>query len=159
MLQGSSFHASRVLPDSSTVHAKGCPRHRRHCEARGNGAEHPVPETARREGKKRFLHDRRPRATPDLEDHLTPAQFRQVGRRYFPHAGTLYIELTDEAQVEPVCTALQSFGDINRVPHDEFLSNRVAAEKHKKDCQDTLGLKTHTGFCLIDETYAAYHSH
>ena len=137
MLQGSIFHASRVLPDSSTVHAKGCPRHRRHCEARGNGAEHPVPETARREEKKRFLHDRRPRATPDLQEHLTPVQYREVGRRYFPRVGTMYIELKDEAQVESVCTALQNFGDINRVPEEEFMSNRAAAENYKKECQET----------------------
>ena len=49
----------------------------------------------------------------------------------------MYIELKDEAQVESVCTALQNFGDINRVPEEEFMSNRAAAENYKKECQET----------------------
>ena len=108
--------------------------------------------------KRRFLHDRRPRATPDLQEHLTPVQYREVGRRYFPRAGTLYVELKDEAQVDSVCAALQSFGDINKVPQDEFLSNRAAAEKYKKDCQETVRCESHTGLFLTDDTYTAYHN-
>ena len=119
----------------------------------------PSLKKQKESGKIRFLHDRRPRGTPDLQEHLTPVQYREVGRRYFPRAGTLYIELKDEAQVDSVCTALQSFGDINRVPPDEFLSNRAAAEKYKKDCQETLGCESHTGLFLTDDTYTAYHNH
>ena len=95
------------------------------------------PKKQKERGRIRFLHDRRPRGTPDLQEHLTPVQYREVGRRYFPRVGTMYIELKDEAQVESVCTALQNFGDINRVPEEEFMSNRAAAENYKKECQET----------------------
>ena len=49
----------------------------------------------------------------------------------------MYIELKDEAQVESVCTALQNLGDVIRVPEEEFMSNRAAAENYKKGCKET----------------------
>ena len=49
----------------------------------------------------------------------------------------MYIELKDEAQVDSVSIALQNFGDVIRVPEEEFLSNRAAAENYKKGCQET----------------------
>ena len=102
------------------------------------------PTKQKERGRRGPLHDGRPRGTRDLEDHLTPVQFRQVARRFFPRVGTMYIELKDEAQAESVCAALQNFGDINRVSQEDFNSNRLAAEKYKKDRQETSGWQSNT---------------
>ena len=103
------------------------------------------PTKQKERGRRGSLHDGRPRGTRDLEEHLTPVQFRQVARRFFPRVGTMYIELKDEAQAESVCAALQNFGDINRVSQEDFNSNRLAAEKYKKDRQETSGWQSNTG--------------
>ena len=95
------------------------------------------PKEEKERGRRSFLHDRCPRGTSDLQENLAPSQYREVARRYFISPGIMYIELKDEAQVDSVSIALQNFGDVIRVPEEEFLSNRAAAEKYKKGCQET----------------------
>ena len=103
------------------------------------------PTKQKERGRRGSLHDGRPRGTPDLQEHLTPVQYRQVARRFSPRVGALYIELKDEAQAESVCAALQNFGDISRVSQEDFNSNRLAAENYKKDRQETSGWVSNTG--------------
>ena len=110
------------------------------------------PTKQKERGRRGSLHDGRAGGTPDLQEHLTPVQYRQVARRFFPRVRTMYIELKDEAQADSVCAALQNFGDINRVSQEDFNSNRLAAQNYKEDRQETSGWQSNTGIRTTDLT-------
>ena len=71
-----------------------------------------------------------------LQEHLTPVQYRAVARRFFQVPGTHYVELLDAGVADAMSSALQAHGAVTRVPDEEFARVRAEADAFKKSREE-----------------------